>query len=513
MRQGYSTGVRLSGGELLPNIGPEHLKPLSEFKYLHAENVSRYRLIMRIFYENHMKLRYWLRPLDVHGAVLETGLIQGYTIEQCEQDLQMLHEWGNLECQQDKAKSTSIEEFKKKRFRYQMTAVAVEIERLLDALEQVQGYGGELDAGPLEIIARLLRDIYHRAGEMRPAEDFALWKELQDRFRRLHENAVDYYAQISSTKAEALMQTAAFLTFKEDLRRYLQRFALGLQQFGAQIEGMLRALSPAAVEGFLSSVTQGEMEVPNLEDRRGFDERMAAHREEWASLAAWFMGSDGDESEVVKLERATKEAIGRVVRQALALQEQARAGVSRRRDLSYLARWFMRLQSIEEAHRLGAAVFGLYAPRHFQGEPPRSTDSADCSMWEEAPILRALSPKTRGPRQRLAVSPVKDRATQKAKAMEAWRQAQASARDIERRWLREGTFAIADFDELTVEDRGLLLQWVSRALSKADRRFRDPEGYQIRVEVPQNGERHRISFPDGVMEMPNFRFHIRREGR
>ncbi|WP_062309402.1 DUF2397 family protein [Alicyclobacillus sendaiensis] len=68
----------------MPNIGPEHLKSLSEFKYLNAENVSRYHLIMRVFYENHMKRRYWLRPLDVHGAVLHTGLIQDYTLEQCE---------------------------------------------------------------------------------------------------------------------------------------------------------------------------------------------------------------------------------------------------------------------------------------------------------------------------------------------------------------------------------------------------------------------------------------------
>ncbi|SIT03311.1 TIGR02677 family protein [Alicyclobacillus vulcanalis] len=505
--------MRLRGGEFVPSIGPEHLRPLSEFKYLNAENVSRYRLIMRIFYENHMRLRYWLRPLDVHGAVLETGLIPGYTVEQCEQDLQVLHEWGNLECQQDKAKSTSIEEFKKKRFRYQMTAVAVEIERLLNALEQVQGYGGELDATPLETIARILRDIRERAQEMSRAESFAVWKELMDRFRRLHENAVDYYAQISSAKAEALMQTEAFLAFKEDLRRYLQQFALGLQQFGAQIEGTLRALSSDVVEAFLSSVTWGEMEIPNLEDRREFDERMVAHREEWRSLEGWFIGLDGDDSEVVKLERATKEAIGRVVRQALALQEQARAGVSRRRDLSYLARWFMSLDSIAEAHRLGAAVFGLYVPRHFQGEPPRSTDSADCSMWDEAPVFRALSPKTRGPRQRLAVSPVRDRAVQKAKATEAWHQAQANARDVERRWLREGTFSMAEFDELTVEDRGLLLQWVSRALSRADRRFRSPEGYQIRVEIPEHGERHCIVFSDGEMEMPNFKFYIWREHR
>ena len=33
-------------------------KALTEVKYLNADNVSRYRCIMRIFFENYEKLRY-----------------------------------------------------------------------------------------------------------------------------------------------------------------------------------------------------------------------------------------------------------------------------------------------------------------------------------------------------------------------------------------------------------------------------------------------------------------------
>ena len=35
-------------------------KALTEAKYLNADNVSRYRCSMRIFFENYEKLRYWL---------------------------------------------------------------------------------------------------------------------------------------------------------------------------------------------------------------------------------------------------------------------------------------------------------------------------------------------------------------------------------------------------------------------------------------------------------------------
>lgn len=35
-------------------------RALTEVKYLNADNVSRYRCIMRIFFENYEKLKYWL---------------------------------------------------------------------------------------------------------------------------------------------------------------------------------------------------------------------------------------------------------------------------------------------------------------------------------------------------------------------------------------------------------------------------------------------------------------------
>ena len=37
-------------------VSDKLLKPLTEVKYLNADNVSRYRCIMRIFYENNEKL-------------------------------------------------------------------------------------------------------------------------------------------------------------------------------------------------------------------------------------------------------------------------------------------------------------------------------------------------------------------------------------------------------------------------------------------------------------------------
>ena len=48
-------------------------------------------------------------------------------MEQCQQDLAALTSWGNLVTIQDTRKVTTIEEFKNKKFRYQLSETAVEI--------------------------------------------------------------------------------------------------------------------------------------------------------------------------------------------------------------------------------------------------------------------------------------------------------------------------------------------------------------------------------------------------
>ena len=52
-------------------VSDKLIKPLTEAKYLNADNVSRYRCIMRIFFEHYEKLKYWLYQEEVwlvHGC-------------------------------------------------------------------------------------------------------------------------------------------------------------------------------------------------------------------------------------------------------------------------------------------------------------------------------------------------------------------------------------------------------------------------------------------------------------
>ena len=74
-------------------VSDKLIKPLTEIKYLNADNVSRYRCIMRIFFENYEKLKYWLYQEDIYEEMIKDPYFVEYKPEQCQQDLAMLVEW------------------------------------------------------------------------------------------------------------------------------------------------------------------------------------------------------------------------------------------------------------------------------------------------------------------------------------------------------------------------------------------------------------------------------------
>ena len=65
-------------------------KPLTEVKYLNADNVDRYRCIMRIFFDNYEKLKYWMYQEEVYDELKQDPCFADYKMEQCQQDLNAL---------------------------------------------------------------------------------------------------------------------------------------------------------------------------------------------------------------------------------------------------------------------------------------------------------------------------------------------------------------------------------------------------------------------------------------
>ena len=219
-------------------------KPVIETKYLTVENADRYRVIVRYFYLQYEKLNYWLYQEEVYEELngMEYFREKNYTEEQCQQDLAQLVEWKNLLTVQDTKKVASIEAFKNKKFRYQLSEYSVEIERMVIKLENLFVEGASLEPTLLERIQKELQRIPEMQSKT-SEQVYGWWNDLNNDFIRLNRNYQDYMRDLNSLKAEEMMKTKEFLLFKDKIIEYLRSFVKSLQYHAGTIEESLRKTS------------------------------------------------------------------------------------------------------------------------------------------------------------------------------------------------------------------------------------------------------------------------------
>lgn len=311
-------------------------KPMLEAKYLNVENTDRYRPIIRLFYLKYEKLKYWMYQEEVFEELKEDPYFQEYTMEQCQQDLAALASWGNLLTIQDTRKVTTIEEFKNKKFRYQLSETAVEVERMVIRIENLLIEGSSLEPTLLE----RLRISLGRLGEMSQAEAekrYGWWNDLNSDFIRLNQNYQDYMRELNSVKAEEMMKTKEFLVFKDRLIEYLRSFVKSLQVNVTAIEQQLRSVDREVVNQILQKVTEYELSIPRMDTE--IDEQMIYDKMKgrWESISEWFAGKDGMESEAGKVFDTTNEIIRKITRYATRISEMSNQGSNRREEYKKLA--------------------------------------------------------------------------------------------------------------------------------------------------------------------------------
>ncbi len=481
------------------------LKPIIETSYLNAQNVGRYRCIMRFFYDQHQRLRYWLKPQDVYDGVTALGLLEeDYTLEQCQKDLNQLVEWDNLVPRHDGGRSATVEEYLRKKFRYQMTPYAVEIERLVAGLEKIRGYGGSLEPTLFENINTYLDRLESASGQFSPGEAISLWEKIYGDFIKLTENASDYIASLQSTKVEELMLTEAFLVYKDSVTRYLQDFIQGLQRHAYKIEAVLATIDPYIVSTFLANMQRDLAARPQLDEPQTPEEQLDRLQQEWQSMVRWFAGGEGEHSDVYFLEQTTKDTIARIVRNALRIQEKHRLGVSRRRELDYLGKWFFSLEELNAAHLLAAHVFALYRCRHFQGLDEKDTDNTEISMWQAGPNIRELRSRSRKRLRDTGTAAIKEQRERQQKARETFLLVRQEEMAMLQKYLFREEIRIAELDPISPRERYYLLYWIGRCLANKSRRILTPEGIGISLEMPAAGERATLRCADGELEMPDY---------
>src|SRR5437588_5508666 len=154
------TGIAISDDRLSSPSAFNLTDRLAIFSYLVNSNRIRwYRVIMRFFLQCHRDLyRYQLTASEVRDAVRDS-IDPEYTLEQCQNDLAALKEWGNVTTIYDSSRATSIASFLSPALLYQATPEGIAIETFLDEQTRASMGKGSLRQGDLPHLWNLLQHI------------------------------------------------------------------------------------------------------------------------------------------------------------------------------------------------------------------------------------------------------------------------------------------------------------------------------------------------------------------
>lgn len=491
-------------------INAKLTKQISEVKYLTAENVERYRSIIRFFYMEYQGIKYQLYKEEVFEALMSSNFFSDYTLEKCQSDLDALCEWKNLIAFQDTSKVTSIAEYRTKRFRYQLTEYTVEIERMILKLENLQIEGASLEPSLLERIQLQLAGF----SEMMLQSDervHSWWKDLNNDFIRLNQNYQDYIRTLNNHKAEEMMKSHAFLLFKDKLLIYLRTFVKGLQDHGSIVSIHLKHITEDQFEMLIEKVVRHELSIPRVEQLSSASEIESVFRRRWQNINDWFIG-DGYNNELDRFFEITNDIIRKITRYAQQIGEMRHRYSNRKQEYLHLAGVFSQCETINEAHCLSAVVFGVSKPFHLHNLKSRQTDDIDSPVFLESATTMEFEPRTRIVRKASIRHQVEDVAFQQQQQRQQIEEQLKTDQKLLMSYLADGVIDCSQLPVIDSYSRKMLLTWINKALQNQSNRAKTDFGMEYYLDLSQVTQKCIINCEDGVFTMPHYILVFNQEG-
>lgn len=480
------------------------IKPITEVNYLRAENVERYRLIIRYFFLEHERIQYWLHKEDVYEQLHRIPSYEDYTLEQCQQDLQALVNWNNLTAIQDSNKVRTIEDFKNKKYRYQLTEYTVRIERMVQELENLENEGASLEPTLLERIYQQLLKI-NTIKDKDPVEINGWLHLLMNDFIRLNQNYQDYIKTLNSARAEELMKTTEFLVYKDKIVMYLRSFVMMMQDKGNAIAGIIGDVNDEDLQQIFASASKYEISIPRIDKELNYDNVYQNFKEKWRSLCRWFYGLNSGSSEMDRLYDISNEIIRKMTRYAQQISEMINRGSNRKEQYIKIASIFGQCQNINEAHCMSAYIFGVEDILHLNHIEPRVSEDINTGVYLEKPSEIIFDPHSKIVRKKAIRQPAKNYQEQRQKEKEKRQeQARMLKEKIEKLIIDEEI----DFAKLPIiepEVRKVLLTWLSKALSQSSLSAKNDYGEVYFIDKSMAEQSCILQCRDGDFEMPAFK--------
>ncbi len=483
-------------------IDSKLIKPITETKYLSEMNCMRYRPILRYFFEQYEKIKYWMHKEDVFEEMKKHEHFENYTFDQCKQDLDTLVEWGNIIPVQDTSRASTIEEFKNKQFRYHLSEYSVEIERLTIRLEKIFIEGASLEASLFEKLMDELTKMKTISDENLNVID-SWWRDLNADFKRLNQNYQDYMRSFYSLRAEERMKTKEFIAYKDALINYLRDFVKGLQKYSHSIEKQLKEIRPETVETILAKVIEYEMSIPRLDIEINEADIADNVHGRWKSLQEWFLGDGTNDSEVLRVLDLTNEIIRKITRYAAQIAESRNSAANRKEEYKKLCNMFLACTSIDDAHKLSSLAFGLFNMRHIKCDLDRDTESITSSVYDEKPFEVSIKPRVRAYKEKNIRYGIEDKSERKQKLLDEYIAKMEEEKLVMNSFINGNILEVANLPTIERAVRSTLLRWIGKAVSTSDKKGKTEDGKVYKLLWNENSY-CTLNCTDGKLEMPAF---------
>ena len=467
-------------------------KQISETKYLSTENSYRYRPIMRCFYHHYERLEYWLYKEDIFNELKNNELFKNYTLEECERDLETLNEWLSLSKMQDTKNASSIEEFKNKKFRYQLTEYATEIERLTISLEEMEIKTASLEPKLFDRI-RIALSNFENISSLSEEEVNDLWTNLNEDFTKLNQNYQDFLKKFNEPKSEELLQSVLFLRFKSEIIKYLREFIKGYQKNVHYIKNSISKIDETIQEEFLNKLNSYYKKTPIFSKDFDFEYFKEVNQGKITNIFKWFNGTISTPSEGEKLMNTTDNIIVKITKYANSLVELRGNMTNRKEEYKHLCKLFDKLDNIDLANKYSSVIFGIENVRHFTGYSNINTDTI-VNSYDIPSIDIVLSSRTKMRKEKIKIAPIVNKSEEKRKQLEEYRKNQEENKKILKKLIKDKKIVLTNEINLSKIER----RYIQKLLSTSNKKETE---FGLSYNINKQNGKCKIISEDGIFYM------------
>lgn len=486
-----------------------------------------------------------LRPEDIVEQI-KISEQRTVSLEEIQNALDQLVTWGNLLAHPDTGRVTSVEDFYRARYLYQLSREGEAAEIALAAYDEALGRRAALQSVALEDIRLQLRVLRQLALEINPdpARAHALLRDLSRVFTDLAENAQAFMTGLGRTLDLRSADREAFLAYKDRLISYLERFIsdlvtvsdeiarlilelntleLDVEKYGVGGLALDRLLTFAAERESSDAAPAPELDatVNELDRAELVQQYLHNWQARWQGLHGWFVSRREHPSQATLLRNRARRAITELLEAVTRLNERRLGRSDRSADFRTLALWFAEAESDLEAHRLWRAAFGLNPARHLSIDEDtlqqrEQQPVGNNTSWLNAPPLQ-VSPRLRATgnyRKPGLPPPVENRDQQRALLARQLAEEGEQVRAARERLATGELTSLSELGELDRNSFALFLQLLGDALSA----IREPGqavsvitsdgSLQIELEPLAEDSYAEIHTPNGVFRGRDHRLRI-----